>query len=421
MAGKPPRLILFILVCWCSSLPSNVVAQTKGLDYFLEQARSNSPAGREAQNALLSARIDSLLLRASLLPQVQFLAAGSYAPIVNGWGYDEAITNIANLSGIFQANRNFLSKSNIAAQIQAIDLQRRALRDSLLLTQQDLAKSLTDQYITAYADQVAADLSRELYTLMQHEDTALKRLTEQSVFRQTDYLAFFITMQQQELTALQAEIQYSADFLTLNYLSGIVDTTIFRLAQPGLPDTLADFTQTVFNTRFTTDSLRIANEGVILGYQYRPKIGAYTDAGYQSSLQVTPWKNFGFSFGLSLAIPIYDGHQRRLKEQQIGLREKNRLYNREFYTNQYRMQTAQLRKQLRSIDLLLAKLRQQIEYSRTLVEANGKLLQTGDITVRDYVAAINNYLNAQNLLTQNTISRLKVLSSLNFWNLKPSP
>jgi DNA polymerase III psi subunit len=84
--------------------------------------------------------------------------------------------------------------------------------------------------------------------------------------------------------------------------------------------------------------------------------------------------------------------------------------------NQYRQQLAQLRQQLYLTDRMVNKINRQIEYSHTLIIANGKLLETGDITMKDYVTAINNYLSAQNLLTQNNISRMRIINQINYWN-----
>ena len=78
--------------------------QNHNLDYFIQQANQNSPVTRDYQNQVLIAQIDSQLLRASLKTQVNFLNTDSYAPIIKGWGYDPAITNIANLTAIFQAS-----------------------------------------------------------------------------------------------------------------------------------------------------------------------------------------------------------------------------------------------------------------------------------------------------------------------------
>jgi outer membrane protein TolC len=407
--------ILFLLPLSFTSF-----SQKYNLDYFLQNSKQNSPGLKEFQNQILSLQIDSQLLKASLGPQVNFLSTNSYAPIINGWGYDEAITNRANLSGLIQASRNYLSRGQIIAQYRTIALQRRSLLDTLALSQQDLARTITEQYITAYGDLLAMDFNREVYDLMQKEEDALKKLTQANVYKQTDYLTFYVTMQQQELTWLQAQIQYNNDFLTLNYLSGLVDTTLERIEKPALTDSLrSDFYNTVFYSRFITDSLRLANEKELVNYEYKPRIGAYTDAGYNSSLQITPYKNFGVSAGVSVTIPIYDGRQKQMKLSRVDIQERTRQSNREFYVNQHNMQLLQLRQQLLSIDQMVEKINKQIGYAHTLITANGKLLQTGDITMKDYVTAINNYLQAQNLLTQNNINRLKILNQVNYWNMKP--
>lgn len=409
---KPFRILVILLLC-CSF----TVARSQGLNYFIEQARNNSPLLQDYRNQVLSNRLDSAILRASLRTQVNFLSTNSYAPVIKGWGYDEAISNIANISAVVQANRNFVTRNNLAAQLMSIALAGRALNDTLRLTEKDIARTIAEQYITTYGDLTSVDYNREIYELLKKEDTVLKKLTQQSVFKQTDYLNFYVTLQQQELAYLQAEMQYNADYLTLNYLAGIVDTTVQRIEEPLMSDTITfDFFNSVFYQRFTTDSLRIDIQKKILDYQYKPKIGAYADAGYNSTLQVDPYKNFGFSAGVSLTIPIYDGHQKKMKLAQIDLQERTRQSNKQFYTNQYIQQVSLLKQQLNAIERLVQKIQQQIRYARTLITANAKLLETGDITMKDYVLSINNYLSARNLLIQNNISRLRILNQINYWN-----
>lgn len=393
------------------------MAQSRTLNYFVEQARQNSPVIRDYQNQILIARIDSQILRASLRTQVNFLNTDSYAPFMKGFGYDPAITNNANIGAIFQANRNFVTTNNLATQIQTIDLRRRALLDTIQLSQRDLVRTITDQYITVYGDQLAVVFTKEVYTLMKNEEQMLRKLTEQSVFKQTDYLNFYVTMQQQELMYLQAQNQYNADYLTLNYLAGIVDTTVQQIEAPDLQQVLQNnLNNSVFLRKFTTDSLRLANEKELIRYQYKPRVGAYVNSGYNSSLQYNAYKNFGFSAGLSVTIPIYDGHQKQMKYAQVDIRERTRQTNKQFFLNQYAQQVALLSQQMQAIDLLVNKINQQIKYAHTLIIANNKLLETGDILMRDYVIAINNYFNAQNLLTLNTIRRLRIVNQINYWN-----
>jgi outer membrane protein TolC len=224
-------------------------------------------------------------------------------------------------------------------------------------------------------------------------------------------------MQQQELTYLQAQIQYNADYLTLNYLAGVNDTTITQLEEPRLADSLPhDFYSSVFYQRYKTDSLRIENERRLIDYSYRPAVDAFADAGYNSSLQTTPYKNLGYSFGINLKVPIYDAHQKKLKYQKLDIEERNRQINKEFFINQYNQQIAQLNNQLQATDLLFQKINKQVAYTKTLITAYEKLLQTGDVKVTEFVTAITNYVNAQNIYRQNFVSRLKIMSQLNYWN-----
>lgn len=407
----------YFLVLLFFGFQSVCFSQTHTLPFFIQQAQQNSPVLKNYENQILSNRIDSQLLKASLQTRINFISANSYAPIIKGYGYDQAITNMANVSALVQANRNFISANNLGAQYRTIALQNRALLDTIQLSQHDLVRTITDQYITAYGGLLAMDFNKEVYDLMKSEEEILKKLTQASVYKQTDYLTFYVTMQQQELFYLQAQIQYNTDYLTLNYLAGMVDTAIARISKPTLADTMqTDIYNTVFNTRFITDSLRLANERLLIDYQYKPKIGAYADGGYNSSLQVMPYKNFGFSAGVSLTIPIYDGRQKQLKYSKLNILERTRQANRDFFINQYRQQIALLKQQLYATDLLVNKINQQITFSHTLIVANGKMLQTGDITMKDYVIAISNYLNAQNLLTQNSISRLRILNQINYYN-----
>jgi len=407
----------FFLTLYTSFISCFCFGQARTLDFFVQQAESNSPLIKDYNNQILSTRIDSTLFRAELKTQVNFISSNSYAPLIHGFGYDQAITNSANISTIVQANRNFFSANNIGNQLNAIRLQSQALTDTVRISQQDIRRAVTEQYIIAYGDQVTMDFNLEIYNLLQKEEVALKKLTQQSVYKQADYLAFYTSMQQQQFAYLQSQIQYNTDYLTLNYLAGIVDTAVTRISMPNLNDSMQfDFYHSVFYQRFATDSLRLATEKAIINYEYKPRLGAYTDAGYVSSLLGDAYKNFGISFGVSLAIPIYNGHQKQYRLRQVDLRESTRLTNKMFFVNQYRQQIAQLNQQLHASDQLVKTINEQIKYVQTLISANAKLLQTGDIRISDYVLAITNYINARNLLNLNYINRLRIVNQINYWN-----
>lgn len=68
----------------------------------------------------------------------------------------------------------------------------------------------------------------------------------------------------------------------------------------------------VFLKQFEVDSLKLQNQNKFIDYNYRPSLSLLGDAGYNSSFAYQAYKNFGFSLGLGLSIPIYDGNQRVL-------------------------------------------------------------------------------------------------------------
>jgi outer membrane protein TolC len=160
----------------------------------------------------------------------------------------------------------------------------------------------------------------------------------------------------------------------------------------------------------------MANDRLLVNLNYKPRINVFADAGYNSSLAYRPYKNFGTSVGINLSIPIYDGRQKRMQFSKIDIRERTRVFKRDFIMRQRQQQVLQLFKQLAAIDHLNALVEKQIKYTETLIGASEKLLATGDIRLTDFITALNNYFNAKNLVTQNYVGRLKIINQINYWN-----
>ena len=85
---------------------------------------------------------------------------------------------------------------------------------------------------------------------------------------------------------------------------------------------------------------------------------------------------------------------------------------------QYQQQIAQLYKQLNAIQQVINEAESQLKYNEALIEANKKLLETGDVHMPDYILAIGNYLTTKNIITQNNIGKLQILNQINYWNRK---
>ncbi len=387
------------------------------LDFYLGKALQNSPLLKDYQNQVLMGQVDSQLLKASYRPQVIANSTNIYAPIIQGYGYDQAISNGGNFTTVVAVNKTLVGQHRLDAQYETIRLQNQGLDNTAKISEQDLKRSVTAQYITTYGDLQQLGFNREIYGLLQKEEGLLKDLTQKNVYRQTDYLAFLVTVKQEGLLLRQLEIQYRNDHGTLNYLCGIVDTAAAALEDPHIDlQSPPEIYSSVFFRQFHLDSLKIRNDRSLIDFSYRPKVNLYADGGYSSSLAYQAYKNFGVSFGFNLSVPIYDGHQRKMQYSKLDIAERTRTGYKDFFTRQYNQQIAQLSQQLKGTEELIGQINEQVRYSQTLIEVNGKLLGTGDAKIADYILALSNYLNAKNLLTQNNITRLQIINQINYWN-----
>ncbi|HVW95432.1 MAG TPA: TolC family protein [Mucilaginibacter sp.] len=391
--------------------------QTHTLQYFLETAKNNSPLLKDLRNQVASNKIDSIRLRAGLKPQVNLNSSGLYAPVKDGYGYAAAITNEHTLNALVGVNQQIIGKSNIDAQLQAITLQSQSVANSAKISEQDLKKTITAQYITAYGSLQQLKFNRELVNLLDQEEELLKKLTRTNVYRQSDYLTFLVTLKQQELSLLQSEQQYKADYGTLNYLTGVADTTTHDLAEPAIErHILPDAANSIFFMQYKLDSLNLVNSKKLIDYSYRPKLNLLADGGYNSDFMSQAYKNFGVSAGISLTMPIYDGGQRKLQYRKLSLQEETRQNYKAFFNAQYRQQIAQLQQQIHDADDLLNKVDEQLKYSESLIKADTRLLQTGDLHIADLILAVSNYFTIKNLRTTTEINKLQLVNQLNYWN-----
>jgi outer membrane protein TolC len=392
-------------------------AQKNTLDFYLTEAIRNSPLLKDYQSQIESNSIDSQRIRAQYHPQVTASSINSIAPVINGFGYDQAITNGGQLSGIVNVNQTIVSKSNLDAQYKNLRLQNEGITNSSRISEQDLKRTITLQYLTAFGSLQQLSLAREIQSLLQKEVSILKLLTEKNVYHQTDYLTLLVTVQQQDLALRQLDIQYHTDYANLNYLAGIVDTSVVELQEPVFYVTPpAGPAHSIFFQKYTIDSLLLSQNKTLLDYSYKPKLNVYANAGYMSSFAYQGYKNFGSSFGLDLVIPIYDGKQKRMLYRKLDISEKVRSNYLSFYTSQYYQQIQQLNQQLKQTESLIGDIDKQIKYADGLVQANTRLMETGDAKIIELIVALNNYLTAKNLLAQNKVSRLQIINQINYWN-----
>ena len=404
-------LILFFIASTATCL-----SQDRTLDYYLQQGVANSPLMKDLANQVHSNTLDSLIVKATRLPQVNFNGTLSYAPVVNGYGYSEAITNGGNFTSLVNVSQPLFNNKTAEAQYSKIGLLNRSLVNTTALSERDLKKSITAQFLAACA--VFSDLSfnQVLISQARDEERMLESMVKSGLYKQTEYLSFMLELETLEFQSNDLQTQYQHALTDLNLMCGISDTTTCKLSIPDLgPKGQARESGSIFFQRFVIDSLRIRNDLLLTDRGYKPKMGWYTDAGMVNTDPSTVYKNFGMSFGLSISVPVFDGNQRKINLEKLKTSESTRLNYRDFFRVQYLQQVHQLNLSLKQTNDLLPRLQKQLDLAESIIRQDKQLLNNGGISITDYIIALKNYIAIQSNLNQYRIRVLQIVNELNYW------
>lgn len=402
---------LFVLL-FCKPVSS----QDCTLADYLARGVSNNPVLKDLSNQIRSNQYDSLIARATFLPQVNFNGLLMYAPTVNGWGYSEVITNGQNLIGTLNISQQIFNKKTREANIEKLGLASGNLINSRDISLNELKKAITAQYLAGYAALGERNYQQEVLGTLMNESKILKAFTEQGIYRQTDYLSFQIEILSLERNIRELELQYRKELWNLKLICGIADTTACELKLPVIIDTPAKKTEnSMFFKPFMLDSLMIKNDKLLIDRRYQPAINWFADGGLVNNEARYLYQNFGISGGISLTLPVFDGNQRKINYDKIKMREETRKNYQENFRFRYQAQIRQLESELEKIRILISENEKQILLVQELVAADRILLNSGSVLVTDYILALKNLIEAKHSALLYQIRTQYILNEINFW------
>lgn len=412
---KKNRLFPIILI-YLSILQFPSFAQVKSLDFFINQGLIHSPVLKDINNQVNSNLVDSMLVKAGQKPQVSYKGLLYYAPVINGIGYSEVITNISNISSVVYVSQRIFNQKTIEAQYSKSGIQNLALRISSKITENELRKVITLQYLLACSVSNDITFNRDLLSSSKDEELILRQLVEKGLYKQVDYLSFMVELKAQELLLNDLQIQYQKEVSALHVLCGLPDTAYEQLALPEIKlNSPVSAANSPFFNRFVADSLKIQNEKLLVDRNYKPSINWFSDAGLLNNLPRDISKNFGFSMGLSLSVPIYDGQQRRLNYEKLKIAENTRTNYAGYFKQQFSQQLQQLYTELKKTQEIIPEVNQQLGFAESVIKQEKYLINAGNISVTDYVTALKNYISIKRNLNQYQVKILQIITEINYW------
>jgi outer membrane protein TolC len=412
MYSKPVHLTCLLLFIALSA-----AAQTVTLDYYLNKGLANNPQLNDFRNQVQSSAFDSLKIKANRKPQVNMIGQVMYAPVISGYGYDNAVTNNGNYELLVGVNQNILNKQILGPQFESARLVGQSAGNSATQSEHELRKAITSQYINAYAGIIRIEYLKNTLTLLQDESGYLKQLTERGIYKAFDYSTFLVALQSIEINLKQEESQYRSDVYALNVLCGVNDTAAPHLAPPPVKSSLSvGLPASHFLNTFRIDSFQINNRRLLAGVNYKPKLSWFADAGILGSQPETLYRNFGTSFGLNFSMPIYDGKQKQLEYKKLSLQENTRSTYQQFFKVQYQAEIAAILRALAENDALIVQVSKQLKLSEDQIQFGKTQLNIGALPVSDFILAIRNNRDIKNNMSQLQVRQMQLTNEFNYWN-----
>ncbi len=392
-----------------------IAAKAQTLDNYLSSGLKNSPLLKDYSNQVRAGQADSSLVAATFKPQVNLSSQVFVAPTAKNFGYDEAITNGGNFAAIVSAKQSLFNKKIKSEQFKTIHLATESIVVSKKLSEIELKKTITNQYLTAYADFAQIQFNKSVLKLLEDESKNMKALVQQGIYQQTDYLNLSTSIQSQKVSIKQSFIQFKNELATLNYICGITDTSTVELTQPEIKiENTFSIDNSMQMAQFRIDSLKNTNQKALIDLNYRPQLSAFADAGFNAISPVNIPYNFGTSIGLNFSLPLYDGKQRKEQNTKISIAEETRKDYKAFYSKQLNQQYLQLKEQLKLSDALITDIKGQIASQEQLIGIYRTEIEKGLVRFLDFLTVLNNYVSTKNSLTIAEMNRLQLMNQLNY-------
>ncbi len=389
--------------------------QTRDLDYYLKQTVSNSPLLKDYNNRVIRQQLDSLLILTGKKIQVSATGNLLIAPVYSGYGYDQAITNGGLYSALLCERLTVFQKNYLEAQLQINGTAINSIQNSAKISQRDVEKAVTDQYLAAYRDLYQLLFQKKLTGLLNDELVLLQPLVKSGIYQQADYTALHLQVQSQNIQTLMLLSAYKSDVITLNILSGIFDTSSVLLSPPALQwketyNPIAD----AHLLQFYLDSLSVEKNKNLLHYNYVPKVQLFADQGLNAVQLVGIYRKFGYSLGLNLSWNLYDGGQRKLTLQQYALQQSTNADYRTQYTLQHTLQISDLYQQNKALDSVVYQYENELKSEEILLDMRKNQLENGQLSVIDYITTVKDYMGIESSYNEVKLRQQQIVNEHNY-------
>lgn len=380
------------------------------LEQCVALAKERSPALRSAHNLARTSDLALQELATTKYPQVKLGALAMYAPAVNHFGYDPAISN-----GGEYAAQLFVQQSvydggvrGLRSDQMQIDMEQR--RTDIRRSERDIVFAVRQEYVDVLRAQRESEFVRESVRQLEEYLELIKRLAKGGTASSTDVLKTEVQIANARLDLQRTEEQVEISTIALKETMGLPPDTAFVPAGTlqALSNSVIDSLAAIHierpdsNLDLLRSRMEVAKSLIdvdVAHHELFPTVSLIADAG-----MVTSGENLrlpqderepilGFSVGVTVELPLLNWGATDLRVQQKQIASEN-----------LRLEHEQLLRtvnaQARTLRLHFANVLQRVRTSRQIIEqADGNFLLTKSKYVTGSALSLE-VLAAQQLLIE---------------------
>lgn len=399
------------------------------LQFYLNAAIKNSPALKENINLL---RINELNISLNesqyTLPQISLTSNYLFAPYFNNngkivsanpdskaIGYDVGITNGGLYSVLINIEKNIFNGGITSVLQKQIKIQQTQNKFNYELEKRNLQRQVTEKYLNALKSLMLYNLSKEILQNIETQLELTGELVEKGYAKSQSYLLLKIELQTQKIALKEIFRQYKNDLLQLNSFCGITDTqTVFiDSVQLKMHGSKSSFN---FLEKFNLDSLAAANQQELFETKYIPQVKLFFNTGLNAVELNGIQRKFGMSAGIDFIMPIYDGGQKNITRQQNEIAINTIKNYKHFASTNIELQKQSVILNIQQLQDNLREISVQLKDYKELINLSNKRLNTGDISMIEYLTLLKNFIELRKTYIEKEIALQLEINNYNYWN-----
>lgn len=428
------RTLLFLLSLAVAVPSCGQTAADRTLQYYLHEAKTNSPFIRDCRNQGEIAQDELQRLKAAYTHS-RLEASGEYlfVPVVSRdgghtsfkWnaqdGTDYYGYDLGESSGHLHAGITWTQPLlghhayRVAREQTALDREIAANR--IRMEEHQLERSVTEQYLLCLLDRIEADYTDSVDVILSRQRETVGRLARAGLSRQADLRLIDIERQANEEARAAALQSYRSHLAELNLICGITDTVLVTLTPLTLTPTAGRSDGcSLFAEQYRLDSLGTVMSLRAFSLQYRPQLSVFVNGGLQTSSYSDLYKHFGWAAGLTFSWTLADGRQRQSKERQARWQQSTVSAYRDHAERQRLMRTAQCLSEARGYAGREHQILSQLAGYDTVLADYEKEIRAGQASVVDYITLLKSRVQAERDLQLLRTNSQLAIAAYNYWN-----